>query len=158
MNKIHHGTALLMVLAMLTLMSMVVLHAWFVTSFRYDIECLRAQWLSNFYTTDALLHVGVTIASKRFDVLYKTTLKQSEIQSIDLSPLVKKQGRQAFILVYKLADKTKDNAILLKALLYEKKQCIYQLVCKLSKKVVGGDNDHKQMQFMVSHFTLSASI
>jgi hypothetical protein len=143
---------------MLMLVSMVIMHAWFVTGLRYDIVCQRAVWYGNFYTTDAVLQVGVKIASKRFDALYQAVSKRSLLQSIDVSPLVSKQGRQAFIIVQKPADKTNDNAILLKALLYEKKQCIQQLSCMLSKKVVGSDNDRKQMRYMVSHFTLGAPV
>lgn len=156
--KKHLGAALLIVLSMVSLVSIFILHIWFLTSFSYDITANRMQWYKNFYTTDAVLTVGLGIVQNNFQLFMRQVYVQSDPYVLDLSLLVAcEKGHEGFLhamlTAQGLHDKKHADSVLLTAMLIDGKHCVSNMRCILKRIVVRTDKKDEVL-FVVSHFSL----
>lgn len=160
--KASHGSALVIVLSLLGVVSVLVMHAWFITGMQYDIVLQRELWHKNFYATEMLLNVALAQVSSNFEMIAKQASLSKEPVFIDLSQMLEKNkndstGKQEVVSVQSCNDKAQEGALLVRALYLENKVCMCQLQCLL-KKTAESEQNNKEIHFVASHFTLGAGV
>lgn len=150
----NRGAALVIVLSMLSLLSGFVLHAWFISSFEYDIATQQIVWYKNFYATKAGLHMGIATVRVRFDEFYKRA--QMSPQFIDVSIKDSSAAGSVMLLVQKIGLHGKPM-LLLFAQCMQQGHCACCLRCVLTKQVMTVDNKREQY-FVASGFCFGTDI
>lgn len=158
-TKHQPGVALLWVIALLSMMSVVVLHGWFLLSFQCDIGLTREQWYDHVYATEAALNVGQCMVRDNFDRLNRLLREQKKPYVFDVSSLVntvESLSRQARIAVVPCADPGRADALIICATLYEGAVRVCDLQSLMTKMTVRQDGKQGSV-YVVSHYTLGAS-
>jgi hypothetical protein len=159
--KRQPAAAILIVLASLALVSGLVLHVWFISSFYSDVAALRAQWYKSFYTTHTALTIGVKHIRDQFDALYKQCVKQQRSPDIYISGLGHNandgQAIKTVVFVHKPTDDSIKNALMVTAQTYAREHCVCALRCILKKATINVD-DKKENRFVVSHYSIGARV
>lgn len=153
------GSALLVTLTVLGLVSSIVMHLWFVTSFDFDVVAQRVTWYKNFYATELALNIGLTQIKTNFSKMLQRAARQ-DITVIDLTnsvPLQPYEPNVRVLLLVQLFNKGQQQAMLsVTAQRWKGQECLCTLRCLLEKRTP--DEANKQPYFMASHFTVGTSL
>lgn len=148
------GAAVLLVLVMIALASAVVMHRWFVASLHYDIAMQRARMHKNFYTTEAVLHVGLGVIKQQFAAVTKFLSQTSKPYVVDMTAVVASIAphdlhlKQAIVMVYKNPNPKLKDSVIVGAVVKDAQGATCQLCCKAERVVV-----KNEVQLAISHFT-----
>jgi len=100
--KKRSASALIVVLAMTTVISVITIGWWHRASLSFDIVVARDCYYNNFYLTDRVLSFGIAVAKKRFSEKFSCI-------EVDCSGIDTKHAR-ATCLITRLAKKRNDSA------------------------------------------------
>lgn len=155
MNE-RDGSVLLIVMTMTTLMSVLVLHVWFIMGFACEVAMQEQEWYQHFYTTDMILNVGLSKLKQHF----AEYMRASKPIIINLSQLLSnasnqqnKYDEQATIMVQS-CNPAQPDALFVTARYYKNRVCVCSLRCVLKRTITKDIYKIKDQQFVVSHFTL----
>lgn len=153
------GSALLVTLTVLGLVSSIVMHLWFVTSFDFDVAAQRVTWYKNFYATELALNIGLTQIKTNFSKMLQRAARQ-DVTVIDLTnsvPLQPYEPNVRVLLLVQLFNKGQQRAMLsVTTQRWKGQECLCTLRCLLEKRTP--DETNKQPYFMASHFTVGTSL
>lgn len=152
MNK--PGAALIIVLSMLSLLSVFVLHAWFISGFQFDIATQQIVWYKNFYATEAGLNMGLATVRANFDDFYKRV--QQAPQVVDVSINRGADDQRVMLLVQKIGQ-TRAPVLLLSARCMQHDHCVCCVRCLLNKRDMTVDNKREQY-CVVSGFSFGTGV
>jgi hypothetical protein len=152
MNK--GGTALIIVLVMMSLLSVLMLHAWFISGFQFDIATQQIVWYKHFYATEAGLNIGVTTVRAHFDDFYKRAQNAPVAIDVSLNGVL---GNQRVMLFVQKVERMDNRVLLLSARCLQQSHCVCCIRCLLNKIDVMVDNKREQY-FVVSGFSFGTDI
>jgi hypothetical protein len=161
--KRNQGSALLIVMVMSLLMTMVVLHAWFVAGLYHDLACQRSMSQHNFYQTEAIFDADLIFIRHHFDALYKKILGADSVLFYDMSKLLQywfpSKVQRSIVLSVRCARDVRhqDPALLCGIQLCEHGVPICSLRCMLTK-VSRTTAQIEEKRFVVSHWTFGVDV
>ncbi|MFA6263460.1 MAG: hypothetical protein WCW33_01475 [Candidatus Babeliales bacterium] len=161
--KSKQGSALLIVMVMSLLLTMLVLHAWFVAGLYHDLACQRAICHHNFSQAEAIFDADLVFIQHHFDALYKKTLGADNVLVYDMSKLLHywfpSAAQRSIVLSLRCARdaKRQDPALLCGIQLCERGILICSLRCMLTK-VSCTTAQIEEKRFVVSHWTFGVDV
>ena len=115
--KKSNGAALLVVMAMIMLLQLVVLHAWFIAGLTSDLAEQRKIRCYNFYMTEAIFEAGMRWIEHDFDALYQKAGACPTGCTFEVTRLLQQWFPQAkkrsIALLVRQSDNKKDTATLM---------------------------------------------
>lgn len=180
--KLSHGSALLLVFIISFIVSLAAMRCWHVSSLMCDVQYQRELFYKRFYMTNRILNAGIDLACKNFDIFLKLGNATDVDVNFCLTEAEIKNANTARFSVSGVALKAKESSekkikskassklkltpdhLLLSASLMSNNESICTLRCLLKRNANGqlnvetNDEKNKRASFMVTHFTLSASL
>jgi hypothetical protein len=161
--KSNSGSALLIVMVMSLLLTMVMLHAWFVAGLYHDLACQRTVCHHNFSQTEAIFNADLVFIQHHFDALYKKTLSADNVLLYDMSKLLHywfpSRAQRSILLSLRCVREVKpqEPALLCGIQLCERGIPICSLRCMLTK-VSRTTAQIEENRFVVSHWTFGVDV
>ncbi|MCK4651005.1 hypothetical protein KAT08_02395 [Candidatus Babeliales bacterium] len=147
--RLRKGSALLLVVALTSILSLIVLGSWYKSSLFLDLALQREKFYKNFYLTESLLNYGCSLAKQNFE----NYLKEPKI--IDLSSFIKiiynnndMNNLKSMLIIQKFK---KAQALFISVVLQDGKNELCRLSCKIFK-----DNEvsKNKKSFIIQNFTI----
>lgn len=159
--KKTEGAALLIVMAMIVLVQLVVLHAWFIAGLTADLAEQRKIRYHHFYMTEALFDACLRWVEHDFDALLSKVAASSKVCTFDATRLLEKWFSQtkntSIVLTVRQSGNKKDTQTLACGVtLCEGRFPICSLRCMLTK--IPPTSRIKEPHFVVSYWTFSTDV
>jgi hypothetical protein len=159
--KCSNGTAMLMVMAMIVLLQLVVLHAWFIAGLISDLEQQRKIRYYNFYMTESIFDAYLRWFEHDFDALCRKVAASSTRCTFDATRLLQKwfpcaKNRSILLMVCQSNNKKDTTTLVYEATLSEQGLPICTLRCMLTK--IPPTQRIKEPHFVVSYWTFSVDV
>jgi hypothetical protein len=152
------------VLALATVVGMLLVACWWVTSLQVDIVSQREQWYNNLYATERVLNDGLVTVQKEFDRMAKrlAVAKAPLVWEATEANVADGGPRVTGTVVVSLPKAGKGSAVITDQLVVQVTARVADrlagVVRCLLTKVVRSTGKGKEIRFVVSHFTLGYSV
>lgn len=148
-------------MAMITLLQLVVLHAWFIAGLTSDLAEQRKIRCYNFYMTEALFDAGMRWIEHDFDALYRKAAATPTGCTIEVTRLLRQwfpraKNRSIMLSVRQSGNKKDTTTLIYGATLREQGLPICSLRCMLTK--IPPTPRIKEPHLVVSHWTFSVDV
>ncbi len=159
--KNSEGAALLIVMAMVVLLQLVVLHAWFIAGMTADLAEQRKIRYYNFYMTEVIFDACLRWVEHDFDELHRKVATSSKMCTLDATCLLHKwfscaKNRSITLSMRQSGNKKEATTLVCGATLCEQGLPICSLRCMLTK--IPPTQRIKEPHFVVSYWTFSTDV
>jgi hypothetical protein len=152
------------VLALATVVSMLLIACWWVTSLQVDIVSQREQWYNNLYVTERVLNDGLVTVRKEFDRIAKRLVVAKTSLTWEAADTKVADGGQRVTrtVVVSLPKAGKGSAVITDQLVVQVRARIADRLvgaarCLLTKEI-RSTGKGKEIRFVVSHFSIGDTV